>query len=162
MHNLVPPQQTNLIPTFRGINVITKIPISEMYDLGIIQKKIYTKIVHNARGDENIGYLQKDVHNVMDQHWWQLENDTEVVLALLHGMLVPYLPFFVAYTIDKDEILNKRFGVNVYYKFTMHFYGHMLSFDTTYKLNKYNKPFAIFVEKKKSFLNHSFRCSNAT
>ena len=67
-HHLVPPQQVNLIRAFRGINDITKIQVSEMYDLRISQKQIYTKSVYDAGGHDNFGCARKDVYNVADQH----------------------------------------------------------------------------------------------
>jgi len=80
-----------------------------MYDSGISQKHIYTKIVHDARGHENIGCVKKYVYNVVNQHQQQLENDAKVILAYFHGKQDIDLLFLVSYTVDKDEKLGKLF-----------------------------------------------------
>ena len=108
-HDLVPPQQVNMIRAFRGLDEVTKIQVHEMYDLGISQKHIYTKIVHDAGGHENFGCVKKDVYNVVDQHRRQLENDAKAVLAYLHGKQEVDPLFVVSYTVDKDEKLGKLF-----------------------------------------------------
>ena len=71
----------NIIRAFRRLDEVPKIQVQEMYDLGISQKHIYTKIVHDAGGHENFGCVKKDVYNVVDQHRRQLENDAEAALA---------------------------------------------------------------------------------
>jgi len=56
-HDLIPPQQVNMIRTFWGLDEVTKIQVNEMYDLGISQKHIYTKIVYDAGGHDNLRIL---------------------------------------------------------------------------------------------------------
>ena len=51
----------------------------------------------------------------------------------------------MSYTVDKDEKLDKLFWCDGRSRINYAIFGHTLAFDTTYKLNKYNKPFTIFV-----------------
>ena len=158
-HHLVPPQQVILIRAFRGIDEVTKIQVSEMYDLGISQKQIYTKIVHDAGGHDNFGCVRKDIYNVVDQHRRQLENDAEAVLAYLHGKQEIDPLFFVSYTVDVDGKLDKLFWCDRRSRMDYEGFGHTLAFDSTNKSNKYNKPFTIFVRINHHLQTIPFGCA---
>ena len=74
-----------------------------------------------------------------------MENDAEAVLAYLYGKQEVDPPFFVSYTVNKDKKLDKLLWCDCRSRIDYAIVSHTLAFDITYKSNKYNKPFTIFV-----------------
>ena len=52
--------------------------------------------------------------------------------------------FYYDYDVDEDDSLCRLFWVDAECKKNYKLFGDMLSFDTTYGINKYNLVFALF------------------
>ncbi|XP_021769825.1 protein FAR-RED IMPAIRED RESPONSE 1-like [Chenopodium quinoa] len=104
-------------------------------------------LAQSAGGIREIGFLKKDLYNTCEKFKREeiKDGDTKTVLAYLLGKTASDPSFFLRYTRDDHDGIDKMFWCDgicqAYYKA----FGKVIGFDTTYKVNAYQKPFVVVV-----------------
>lgn len=95
----------------------------------------------------NIGLVREDLQNKIDvTHQSDITDaDSETVIAYLFGKADMDPGFFCKYTVDEDRKLGNLFWTDSVGRFDYSCFGDVLVFDSTYKINAYQKPLVILV-----------------
>lgn len=108
---------------------------------------IYRNLVAIHGTHEVLGYSRKSLYNYCEflRKKEGGDKDAETVMAYLLGKQQNNPSFFVEYTQDEHERLDKLFWCDGQSRNDYKAFGHVLAFDTTYKCNAYRKPFVVLV-----------------
>ncbi|KAI8530287.1 hypothetical protein RHMOL_Rhmol11G0045000 [Rhododendron molle] len=103
--------------------------------------------VIEAKGHENMKFLAKDARNYMDQvrRSELKEGDAEAMHKYFKRMQADNGNFFYAMDVDKENCLCNVFWADARSREAFKEFGDVVTFDTTYLVNKWNMPFAPFV-----------------
>ncbi|KAL4318602.1 hypothetical protein GQ457_18G013120 [Hibiscus cannabinus] len=146
-HEMLNPTHVPYIRSFRKISDADQVKISNMHNSGIAPNRMMQSFVNEAGSLENVGFIQKDLYNFVDKikREEEKDSDAEMMMAYLYGKqeIDPF--FFVRYTRDEKENLEKIFWCDGISRIDYKEFGQVLVFDTTYKCNEYNKPFVVLV-----------------
>ncbi|XP_057500887.1 protein FAR-RED ELONGATED HYPOCOTYL 3-like [Actinidia eriantha] len=109
--------------------------------------KIYELLQIEAGGHDKLPYLKKDCRNYLDkQRWLRLvEGDAEAMHRYFMKMKVDNSDFFFALDLDDKGRLRNVFWADARSRATCKEFGDVVTFDTTYLVNKHDMPFAPFV-----------------
>jgi hypothetical protein len=101
-------------------------------------------------GHEHLGFIKKDLYNYFSNGAKARRENGDAFAALCYFQSkVDNDPMFYSkFTTDNGRLQN-LFWSDGTSRFDFECFGDVLAFDTTYKRNRYNKPFVIF-----SGLNH--------
>ncbi|XP_057471940.1 protein FAR1-RELATED SEQUENCE 5-like [Actinidia eriantha] len=114
---------------------------------GIRLNKTISSCVLEAKGHEKLTWSEKDARNYMDQvRRSQLkEGDAEAMHQYFNRMCEDNNNFFYAMDLDKEHRLCNVFWADARSREAFKEFGDVVTFDTTYLVNKYDMPFAPFV-----------------
>ncbi|XP_057511184.1 protein FAR1-RELATED SEQUENCE 5-like [Actinidia eriantha] len=114
---------------------------------GIRLNKTISSCVLEAKGHEKLTWSEKDARNYMDQvRRSQLkEGDAEAMHQYFNRMREDNNNFFYAMDLDKEHRLCNVFWADARSREAFKEFGDVVTFDTTYLVNKYDMPFAPFV-----------------
>ncbi|XP_028097663.1 protein FAR1-RELATED SEQUENCE 5-like [Camellia sinensis] len=115
--------------------------------VGIRMNKNFTSLVLEAGGREKLSYLEKDCRNHIDKvHRLRLEEgDATAMYNYFVKMQGDNSDFFYVMDLDGNGRLQNVFWANARSRATFKEFGDVVTFDTTYLVNKYDMPFAPFV-----------------
>ncbi|KAL7220338.1 hypothetical protein ACSBR2_013257 [Camellia fascicularis] len=114
---------------------------------GIRMNKNFTSLVLEAGGHEKLSYLEKDCRNHMDKvHRLKLEKgDATAMYNYFVKMQADNSEFFYVLDLDEDSKLPNVFWADARSRAAFKEFGDVVTFDTTYLVNKYDMPFAPFI-----------------
>ncbi|KAL7199240.1 hypothetical protein ACSBR2_021512 [Camellia fascicularis] len=114
---------------------------------GIRMNKNFTSLVLEAGGHEKLSYLEKDCRNHMDKvRRLKLEKgDATAMYNYFVKMQADNSEFFYVLDLDEDGKLLNVFWANARSRAAFKEFGDVVTFDTTYLVNKYDMPFAPFI-----------------
>ncbi|XP_047319810.1 protein FAR1-RELATED SEQUENCE 5 [Impatiens glandulifera] len=147
-HELVPPDQVHCLRSHRQISGPAKTLIDTLQAAGMGPRKIMSALIREYGGISNVGFTEVDCRNYMrNNRQRSLEGDTQLLLDYLRQMHADNPSFFYAVQGDDDE--QQQYTGNVFWsdpKARMNYtsFGDTVTFDTTYRSNRYRLPFAPF------------------
>ncbi|XP_028121470.1 protein FAR1-RELATED SEQUENCE 6-like [Camellia sinensis] len=114
---------------------------------GIRMNKNFTSLVLEAGGHEKLSYLEKDCRNHMDKvRRLKLEKgDATAMYDYFVNMQADNSEFFYVLDLDEDGKLLNVFWADARSRAAFKEFGDVVTFDTTYLVNKYDMPFAPFI-----------------
>ena len=114
---------------------------------GIKMNKSFNSLVVEAGGHENLPFLEKDCRNHMDKvKRLELgEGDAVAMNKYFLKMQADNSNFFYTMDFTEDGRLKNVFWADARSREAFKEFGDVVTFDTTYLVNKYNMPFAPFV-----------------
>lgn len=100
-----------------------------------------------AGGPHKVGFLARDLYNACEKFKKEevKDSDTETVMAYLLGKKKADPSFYLECTRDGEERLEKIFWSDGICQANYKAFGTVIAFDTTYKVNVYQKPFVVIV-----------------
>ncbi|KAL7205372.1 hypothetical protein ACSBR2_018337 [Camellia fascicularis] len=109
--------------------------------------KNFTSLVLEAGGREKLSYLEKDCRNHIDKvHRLRLEEgDATAMYNYFVKMQGDNSDFFYVMDLDGNGRLQNVFWADARSRAAFKEFGDVVTFDTTYLVNKYDMPFAPFV-----------------
>jgi hypothetical protein len=109
---------------------------------------------------KNVPYTKKDVSNVMTSiRKENNKNDMMQVLEYFRKRKEEDADFYYSFDLAPGSKVQSIFWADGFSRKMYQLYGDCLSFDTTYKTNKYNLPFAPFVGITGHGQNCLFACA---
>ncbi|GFZ09183.1 far-red elongated hypocotyls 3 [Actinidia rufa] len=114
---------------------------------GIKMHKTYELLQIEAGGHDKLPYLKMDCRNYLDkqQRLRLVEGDAEAMHRYFMKMKANNSNFFYALDLDDKGRLRNVFWVDARSRATCKEFGDVVTFDTTYLVNKHDMPFAHFV-----------------
>ncbi|XP_058223590.1 protein FAR1-RELATED SEQUENCE 5-like isoform X4 [Rhododendron vialii] len=115
--------------------------------VGIPLYKTYDSLQIQAGGHDNLQYNQKDCRNYLntERHKLLVEGDAEAMHSYFMKMKADNSDFFFAMDLDDKGRLRNVFWADARSRAACKEFGDVVTFDTTYLVNKYDMPFAPFV-----------------
>jgi hypothetical protein len=116
-------------------------------DAGVTINKTFQSLVKDAGGHENIPFCERDVRNYINKERRAIgkEGDDHDLLSYFSQMREQNTNFFYEIDVDEEFHLKNVFWDNTRSIAAYEDFGDVVTFDTSYLVNKYDMPFAVFV-----------------
>jgi hypothetical protein len=116
-------------------------------DAGVTINKTFQSLVKDAGGHENIPFCETDVRNYINKERRAIgkEGDGQALLSYFSQMREQNANFFYEIDVDEEFHLKNVFWADARSRAAYEDFGDVVTFDTTYLVNKYDMPFAVFV-----------------
>ncbi|XP_051120542.1 protein FAR1-RELATED SEQUENCE 5-like isoform X2 [Andrographis paniculata] len=142
-HQLTCPQETHACRGQRRINDAHVVHI----DIGLAPRVSHDFIVEEVGGQDSLGFIKQDCKNYLcSKRTKYMEiGDVGGILEYLQEMQCKDPKFSYFIQVDEDDKITNIFWVDGWMKASYDDFGDVVSFDTTYRKNKENRPLALFV-----------------
>jgi len=143
----ISPIESRLISGNRKVNIHARQTVDINDEAGVRINKSYRSLVCEARGYENVSFIERDVRNYIAHKRRQLckDGDGQALLRHFSHMREINNDFFFEIDMDEDNRISNVFWADSRSRAACEYFGNVVSFDTTYLTNKYDMPFAPFV-----------------
>ncbi|XP_028070547.1 protein FAR1-RELATED SEQUENCE 5-like [Camellia sinensis] len=151
-HPLVVSAIAHMLPSQRKISTSQYIEIDLADDCGIPLRSSYELMGREAGGRECVGFLKKDQENYLRTKRQRMLEFGEAwsILKYFQDQTVQNPSFFHSVQLATEEQITNIFWADARMIIDYGQFGDVVTFDTTYKINRESRPFAIFV----GFNNH--------
>ncbi|CAL0331648.1 unnamed protein product [Lupinus luteus] len=144
-HELVPPDKVHCLRSHRHVSGPAKSLIDTLQGAGIGPSGIMSALIKEYGGISNIGFTERDCRNYMrSSRKRTLGGDTQVLLDYLKSKQAENPSFFIAVQGDEDHCMSTILWVDPKARTNYTYFGDTVTFDTTYRSNRYRLPFAPF------------------
>ncbi|RDX79174.1 Protein FAR1-RELATED SEQUENCE 5, partial [Mucuna pruriens] len=144
-HELVPPDKVHCLRSHRHVSGPAKSLIDTLQGAGIGPSGIMSALIKEYGGISNIGFTERDCRNYMrSSRQRTLGGDTQILLDYLKSKQAENPSFFYAVQGNEDHCLSNIFWVDPKARTNYTYFGDTVTFDTTYRSNRYRLPFAPF------------------
>ncbi|KAK7307412.1 hypothetical protein VNO77_40452 [Canavalia gladiata] len=144
-HELVPPDKVHCLRSHRHVSGPAKSLIDTLQGAGIGPSGIMSALIKEYGGISNIGFTERDCRNYMrSSRQRTLGGDIQILLDYLKGKQAENPSFFFAVQGDEDHCMSNIFWVDPKARTNYTYFGDTVTFDTTYRSNRYRLPFAPF------------------
>jgi len=123
-------------------------------------KQIVSLVTSQLGGAKNATFISKDVSNFAGSAMRSLfGSDVSTTLDYFKHLEAEDPMFFYAIKTDDFGRAQNIFWVDGRSRLAYHYFGDVITFDTTYMTNKYNMPFAPFVGTNHHWQSILFGCA---
>ncbi|XP_039040414.1 protein FAR1-RELATED SEQUENCE 5-like isoform X2 [Hibiscus syriacus] len=145
-HELVPPDQVHCLRSHRQISGPAKTLIDTLQAAGMGPRRIMSALIKEYGGISKVGFTEVDCRNYMrNNRQRSLEGDIQLLMDYLRQMQAENPNFFFAVQSDEDQALTSNvFWADPKSRMNYTYFGDTVTFDTTYRSNRYRLPFAPF------------------
>ncbi|KAK7252607.1 hypothetical protein RIF29_36681 [Crotalaria pallida] len=144
-HELVPPDKVHCLRSHRHVSGPAKSLIDTLQGAGIGPSGIMSALIKEYGGISNIGFTERDCRNYMrSSRQRTLGGDTQILLDYLNSKQEENPSFFFAVQCDEDNCTSNVLWVDPKARTNYTYFGDTVTFDTTYRSNRYRLPFAPF------------------
>ncbi|RYR28919.1 hypothetical protein Ahy_B01g053140 [Arachis hypogaea] len=145
-HELVAPLDVTMMPEYRTFSVSDKAQAKNLHDIGIRTCHILGYLAAQKGGYANLPFNQKDMYNLITQYRKEKVKggDANAAISYLRGKAGNDSYFFGKYTLSNENRLENLFWADGTSRIDYECFGDVLTFDSTYNRNVYNKPLVIF------------------
>ncbi|GMY11043.1 protein FAR1-RELATED SEQUENCE 5-like [Fagus crenata] len=146
-HELVPPDKVHCLRSHRHVSGSAKSLIDTLQGAGIGPSGIMSALIKEYGGISNVGFTERDCRNYMrSSRQRTLGGDTQLLLDYLRNrQAVAQNPsLFYAVQGDEDQCMSNIFWADPKARTNYTYFGDTVTFDTTYRSNRYRLPFAPF------------------
>lgn len=144
-HELVPPDQVYCLRSHRQISGPAKTLIDTLQAAGMGPRRIMSALIKEYGDVSNVGFTEVDCRNYMRNNKLRtLEGDLQMLLDYLSHMQAQNPAFFYAVQGDEDQCIGNVFWADPKAIANYNYFGDTVTFDTTYRSNRYRLPFAPF------------------
>lgn len=144
-HELVPPDQVHCLRSHRQISGPAKTLIDTLQAAGMGPRRIMSALIKEYGGISKVGFTEVDCRNYMrNNRQRSLEGDIQLLLDYLRQMHAENPDFFYAVQGDEDQCTGNVFWADQKARANYNYFGDTVTFDTTYRSNRYRLPFAPF------------------
>ncbi|XP_022763839.1 protein FAR1-RELATED SEQUENCE 5-like [Durio zibethinus] len=145
-HELVPPDQVHWLRSHRQISGPAKTLIDTLQAAGMGPRRIMSALIKEYGGISKVGFTEVDCRNYMrNNRQRSLEGDIQLLLDYLRQMQAENPNFFYAVQGDEDQaLISNVFWADPKSRMNYTYFGDTVTFDTTYRSNRYRLPFAPF------------------
>ncbi|GLU19636.1 hypothetical protein SLE2022_358740 [Rubroshorea leprosula] len=144
-HELVPPDKVHCLRSHRHVSGSAKSLIDTLQSAGIGPSGIMSALIKEYGGISNVGFTERDCRNYMrSSRQRTLGGDTQIMLDYLRNKQAENPLFFYAVQGDEDQCMSNIFWADPKARTNYTYFGDTVTFDTTYRSNRYRLPFAPF------------------
>ncbi|KAL7237205.1 hypothetical protein ACSBR1_020301 [Camellia fascicularis] len=144
-HELVPPDQVHCLRSHRQISGPAKTLIDTLQAAGMGPRRIMSALIKEYGGISKVGFTEVDCRNYMrNNRQRSLEGDIQLLLDYLRQMHAENHSFFYSVQGDEDQYTGNVFWADPKARINYTYFGDTVTFDTTYRSNRYRLPFAPF------------------
>lgn len=144
-HELVPPDKVHCLRSHRHVSGAAKSLIDTLQGAGIGPCGIMSALIKEYGGISNVGFTERDCRNYMRSSKQRtLGGDTQILLDYLKQKHLENPAFFYAVQGDEDQCLSNIFWADPKARSDYTYFGDTVTFDSTYRSNRYRLPFAPF------------------
>ncbi|GAB4838693.1 Protein FAR1-RELATED SEQUENCE 5 [Ancistrocladus abbreviatus] len=142
-HELVPPDQVHCLRSHRQISGPAKMLIDTLQAAGLGPRRIMSALIKEYGGISNVGFTEVDCRNyVRSNRQRNMEGDIQLLIDYLKQMNAENPNFFYAVQRDDDHSTGNVLWVDPGGRMNYTYFGDTVTFDTTYRSNRYKLPFA--------------------
>lgn len=144
-HELVPLDQVHCLRSHRQISGPAKTLIDTLQAAGLGARKIMSALIKEYGGISNVGFTEVDCRNYMRLNKQRnMEGDVQLLIDYLKQMSSESPDFLYAVQADDDHSRGNVFWADSKARMNYTYFGDTVTFDTTFRSNKYRLPFAPF------------------
>ncbi|KAM1031523.1 hypothetical protein ACFX2C_035300 [Malus domestica] len=144
-HELVPPDQVHCLRSHRQISGPAKTLIDTLQAAGMGPRRIMSALIKEYGGISKVGFTEVDCRNYMrNNRHKSLDGDIQMLLDYLRQMQADNHNFFYAVQGDDDQSMGNVIWADPKARMNYSYFGDTVTFDTTYRSNRYRLPFAPF------------------
>jgi hypothetical protein len=160
-HEMCAHDESKFLRSHKKMTAEEKLFIRMFTSVKLATRKIMTILTYLRGGKpKNVPYTKKDVSNQMTKiRQENNKNDMVQVLEYFRQRKDEDPQFYCSFDLVEGNKVQSIFWADSFSRKMYDLYGDCLSFDTTYKTNKYNLPFAPFVGITGHGQNCLFACA---
>ncbi|XP_058108888.1 protein FAR1-RELATED SEQUENCE 5-like [Magnolia sinica] len=146
-HEVVTPSKVHMLRSQRGLTDAQSAVADMANNSGITPSTTMAFMSKQAGGKENLGYQPVDYKNYLRKKRMKAmeRGDAGAVLEYFTKMQVENPSFFYAIQVDEDDQITNIFWADAKSIMDYSYFGDVICFDTTYRINSYGRPFAPFI-----------------
>ncbi|XP_022016444.1 protein FAR1-RELATED SEQUENCE 5-like [Helianthus annuus] len=144
-HSFVCPKDMHLLPAYRHLSETQEEMIWELGTLNLRPLKAFNIMRQRYGGFENVGATKDDCKNFRARtHSYIGEYDADMVINRLTDKKQFMVGYSFVHSVDENKRLSGLFWADGLCKRNYAVFGDVVSFDATFKTNKYNMVFVPF------------------
>ncbi|KAL3674993.1 hypothetical protein R1sor_024941 [Riccia sorocarpa] len=141
-HHLLSAQEVRQLPAYRCISPEEKGRIRMCKEAGMTVNVMMNLM--RIEANKSLSFTATDVRNYLASTGETTSHDTQELLKTLKDKHEQDPEFFYTFTVDCEGRLEHLLWIHSQARRAALYFGDVIIFDTTYKLNKYDMPFAVF------------------
>ncbi|GKU98206.1 hypothetical protein SLEP1_g11238 [Rubroshorea leprosula] len=144
-HELVPPDKVHCLRSHRHVSGPARTLIDTLQAAGMGPSGIMNVLIKESGGINNVGFTRVDCQNYMSSSRQRtLGTGGQLVYDYLKRMQAEDPDFFYAVQGDFENLTGNIFWADRNSRMNYSYFGDTVTFDTTYRTNRYRVPFAPF------------------
>ncbi|KAL2940384.1 Protein FAR1-RELATED SEQUENCE 5 [Bienertia sinuspersici] len=147
-HELVPPDQVHCLRSHRQISGAAKTLIDTLQAAGLGPRRIMSALIKEYGGISKVGFTEVDCRNYMRNNKQRsMEGDYQLLIDYLKQMELESSDFYYAFQGDDDQhscSTGNVFWADGRARMNYSYFGDTVTFDTTFRSNRYRLPFVPF------------------
>lgn len=144
-HELVPPDKVHCLRSHRHVSGPARSLIDTLQAAGMGPSGVMSVLIKESGGVNNVGFTKVDCQNYMSSSRQRtLGSGGQVVIDNLKQMQAEDPSFFCAFQGDFENTTGNIFWADANSRMNYSYFGDTVTFDTTYRTNRYRVPFAPF------------------
>ncbi|KAK9164788.1 hypothetical protein Syun_005690 [Stephania yunnanensis] len=143
-HQLVPPDKVHRLRSHRLVSGTARSLIDTLQAAGIGPSGVMSALAKESGGINNLGFTTVDCRNYISNRNRTLGAGIQLVLDYLKQMNAENPAFLYAIQGDTDHSVGNIFWAHPNCTTNYGYFGDTVTFDTTYRTNRYRVPFAPF------------------
>ncbi|CAI0471257.1 unnamed protein product [Linum tenue] len=142
-HELVPPDQVHCLRSHRQISGSAKTLIDTLQAAGMGPRRIMSALIKEYGGISKVGFTEVDCRNYMrNNRQRSMEGDIQLLIDYLRQKNSENPNFFYAVQCEDDQFTGNVLWADPKARSDFAYFGDTVTFDTTYRSNRYRLPFA--------------------
>lgn len=144
-HELVPPDKVHSLRSHRHVSGPARSLIDTLQAAGMGPSGVMSVLIKESGGINNVGFTKVDCQNYMSSSRQRsLGSGGQIVFDYLKQMQAEDPSFFCAVQGDFENLTGNIFWADPNSRMNYNYFGDTVTFDTTYRTNRYRVPFAPF------------------
>ncbi|XP_062029918.1 protein FAR1-RELATED SEQUENCE 5-like [Rosa rugosa] len=144
-HELVPPDKVHCLRSHRHVSGPARSLIDTLQAAGMGPSGVMSVLIKESGGINNVGFTKVDCQNYMSSSRQRtLGSGGQLVFDYLKRMQDEDPGFFCAVQGDFENSTGNIFWADSNSRMNYSYFGDTVTFDTTYRTNRYRVPFAPF------------------
>ncbi|XP_010243044.1 PREDICTED: protein FAR1-RELATED SEQUENCE 5-like [Nelumbo nucifera] len=145
-HMIATPTKSHMLRSQRRVSDIQSFQAKMADDAGIAPKAVMELMTREANGCENIGFTSTDLKNYLHSYRTRNMEKGEAcgILQYFEDRRSQDPSFVYAIQLDQAELVTNLFWADAQMIVDYAHFGDVVSFDTTYRIHKENRPLAVF------------------
>lgn len=146
-HPLAKSDEVAFLRSHRTISNAQKANILELKEVGLRQHQVMDVMERHHSGFDATGFVSRDLYNYFTRLRKKhiLGGDAERVIKYFQWRQKHDMEFFFEYETDEAGRLKRLFWSDPQSRIDYDAFGDVVVFDSTYRVNRYNLPFILFV-----------------